>query len=424
MEQYDLDGLLFAQDEIDSETLAKFARKGRFPLRSPCPNGCRFCYERNMSRMIPRSRLARMPVLTPDAFDCLLEQAAAVNLPLDPGSSCMMMPDGSVMFFSFSDFFSQGLTEAQIDRLLSHNEQRPPVPYLYTNAQTLDPEMAARLGERHPSSFRLYISVFTFNDDIKTRLVPKWPGSGHLLRLLPRLRKAVIYLTHFSFEQTMADLQAVNRCAHPAEPPVVLLSRLHYNRLHPPVVRDLAVDGSAEALRLAEHLTDHRRDLPNIDSIFFQFPSTAYAWMFREFLESRLEALKLGEGDVVLCSRAAFPVLRHLLVGTRAAVHAVADPLGGSTDFATTVTTPNLIARVQELKDGGTPVTRIVVPSSMWPWSGRCLAGGTVEDIRRRFPDADVAVVDIPLDYISCSLSIDNVKDFFQAGGNAMLAEV
>jgi hypothetical protein len=413
-----------SQESIDTDVLAKFARKGRFPLRSPCPNGCLFCYERNMSRMIPKSYLARMPVLTPQAFDSLLEQAAAVNLPLDPGSSRTTLPDGSVMFFSFSDFFSQGLSESQIDRLLSHNEQRPPVPYLYTNAQTLEPQMAKRLSERHPTSFLLYVSVFTFNDGIKTRLVPKWPGSRNLLQILPDLRKAIVYLTHFSFEQTIADLQTVSTYAHPSNPPIVLLSRLHHNRLHPPVIRQLAEGGLAEVPRLVEHLATHRDDLPNIDKVLLQFPSTAYVWLFREFLAGKLAALDLGEGDVVLGSRAAYPVLRRLLAATRAEVHGVADPLGGSTDFATTVTTPNLIARVQARKNGGIRVKRIVVPSSMWPWEGRCLAGGTVDDISRRFPGVDVSVVDIPLDYISSSLTIDNVRAFFQAGGTGMLAEV
>lgn len=413
-----------AKEPIDTEMLAKFARRGRFPLRSPCPNSCLFCYERNMSRMIPNSHLARLPVLTEQAFDYILEQASAVNLPLDPGSSRMTLPDGSVIFFSFSDFFSQGFSVEQIDRLLTHNEQRPPVPYLYTNAQTLEPRMARLLSERHPSSFLLYVSVFTFNDGIKIRLVPKWPGSRNLLEILPNLPQAVVYLTHFSFEQTIADLRTINDHAHPSEPPIVILSRLHYNRIHPPVIRELAEGGLSEVPRLMEHLAKHPRDLPNIGSIAVQFPSTAYVWLFREFLGEKLAALDLGEGDVVLSSRAAYPVLGRLLAGSRAEVHGVADPLGGSTDFATTVTTPNLIARAKTLKGGGTRVKRIVVPSSMWPFDGRCMAGHTVDDLRDSFPGVDVSVVDIPADYISSSLTIEQTLNFFESGGSGMLEEV
>lgn len=412
------------REPFDAQALRRFARRGRFPLRSPCPNGCRFCYERNMSRMVPASRLARMPVLTPEAFDYVLEQAAAADVSLDPGSSRLTLPDGSVMFFSFSDFFSQGLTTEQIDRLLTHNEHRLPVPYLYTNGQMLEPGMARRLSELHPRSFHLYLSVFTFDDGIKVRLVPKWPGSAHLLEILPHLPSAVVYLTHFSFEQTLADLRTIDSHAHPAEPPVAVLSRLHYNRLHPPVIRELAERGLPEVPRVLQHLASGREPLGRIGKIVLQFPSTGYAWAYRDFLAEKLSQLRPGEGDVVLGSRAASPVLRRLLAGSGAEVHSVADPLGGSTDFATTVTTPELVARAHALLGGRARLGRVVVPSSMWPFDGRCLAGGTADDLRDALPGVDVAVVEIPSELISSCLTLEQALDFFDSGGSAMMEEV
>lgn len=400
----------------DHDLVLRLARSGRYPLRSPCPNGCRFCYERHLSRLIPQARLARLQPLTPGLFDAFLAEAQACGTLAEPSSTVEISPEGALSFFSFSDFFSQGLSVEQLERLLRHNAQYDPTPWLYTAGVELDADTVRQLCQRHAAAMRVYLSLFTFDDAIKRQLIPRWPGSGTVERVIPWLPSAIFYLTHFGCEQTLADLRRLDRLANRARPPTVLIARLHYDRLHPRVVRDLAEGGLAEFPRVVEHLVAHPGAFPNLGGIHFQHPSTAYAWRFRGFLAARLAPLALREGDAVLCSRAAFPVLERLLAGTGARVAAVADALGGSTDFATSVTTPRLVAGARGLRAEAPLLRRLVVPSSMWPWSGRCLAGGTVEDLRRELPGLAVEVVDVPARVLATSLSVDECWDYVNAG--------
>ena len=67
------------------------------------------------------------------------------------------------------------------------------------------------------------------------------------------------------------------------------------------------------------------------------------------------------------------------------------------------------------LRDEASGIRRAVVPSSMWPWSGRCLAGGTVEDLRRELPQISVEVVDVPARVLATSLSVDECWDYINA---------
>lgn len=97
---------------------------GLLPLRSPCPAGCRFCYETHLPRLVPNVTLARWPAFTPEAFEAFREGLLRCDQPATPVSP-VWVEDGQVCYSSMSDIFCQGLEPAQIERPTTSTRGRP-----------------------------------------------------------------------------------------------------------------------------------------------------------------------------------------------------------------------------------------------------------------------------------------------------------
>lgn len=396
----------------DRERLEACAREGMFPNVSPCTVGCTFCYERHLHHFYPNLRVAQIPPCTPAQLDHYLGRAREQRQPAIPASP-VSYEDGAVLYRSASDLSAQGLGRDQLERLVAHNESLGAAPYWSTTGKDLDIDAVRDLAGRYPDTFRLRLSVLTFNDEIKARLIPRWTGSADLMRAISLLREARIYLLHLDLQQTLADLDAVARCANPLAPPNVVIAPIHYNDRHAPLAKELARRGREDYQAMVEQIEQQRARWPGIASIFFHHPAEAYAWRFRHELRSYLAPLRLGDGDVVLCSPAALEVLRDHVVPGAARVVAVKDVLGGSTTFATTLQTTDFAGALQAL-DG--VVKRAVVPSTAW-WADdgeRSLDGETVETLRERFPGIEIVCVEIP-DEVACArLTIEECLGFYR----------
>lgn len=401
-----------------------FAAMGHYPNRSPCPVGCKFCYERSLPEFYPNLKVARVRPRTEDQFDFFTAKLAEYQQSAIPISPVVLEPTGMVTYTSNSDFFAQGLTKEQLDRVVAANTATGTAPYVSTMGKGFDFETAKFLQERHPDAFRVRLSLLTYNDEIKATLIPKWETSTDMRKITTILRDANIYLLHFNVEQTLSDLREVNHLANTSHKPRVGIAVVHYTRKHSPLVQRYAEDGFADFETLIRYLMSGKERFENITEITFQHPAEAFTFRFRGFLRDALAPLHLGESDLILCSHGALRVMRDLVVRNGAEVRSVRDGLGGSTTFTTTLCTDDFLrdlgAILAERRD--VPFRRVLVPQPVW-WVGdptaaqglRCLNGGSVDDLRRAFPTVEFVPIHVPLDVLETRLTVRQAYDFYNA---------
>ncbi len=345
----------------------------------------------------------------------LIEEAAKASVPLMPSSSCFES-DGKVYYHSSSDFFSQGLSVEQVEDIVCHNAENGDSPHFPTTGNGLTLEAARDLSDRFPDSFRVHLSLLTFNEEIRRDLVPRSRPAHELETLISTLRNIKIYLLFIDPDQTIADLERINACANRSAPPHVVIARLHATSLHPDLIRDLAARSGTNFVRVIDFIKRHDVRFANIADIFFHYPAEAFVWLFRNLLRSRIgPVLADGEGhDLVICSVASAPIMRDFVVRDAAHVTAIADCLGGTTNFVTTITTQDVIKCINDLRAGGMEIRRVLVPSSIWWVDGRfCLGGGTIGDVKRAVPDIEICPIRIPSEIINWRLTVDQCAAYY-----------
>jgi hypothetical protein len=236
--------------------------------------------------------------------------------------------------------------------------------------------------------------------------------------MLPILRDAHVYLLHFDCEQTMADLRELDALANRTHKPNVGIAVVNYTRLHPAIVKKYAVEGIADFENLVRHLMRHLHELENLGESSFQHPPEGFTFRFRNVLRSALAPFVLGVDDLVLCSRGAFEVMSTLVVRSGARVVAVHDGLGGSTTFTTTLCTADFLRDLGALlaEPRERPLRRVFVPAPVW-WlnGGRCIGGGTVDELREAFPQVEFIPVAVPNDVIDSRLTLRQCYDWYNA---------
>jgi hypothetical protein len=395
------------------DRLEAYARRGLYPNVSPCPVGCRFCYERHLQHYYPRLRVQRIKHCTGEQLDRYTELLRRLEQPAYP-SAPVTYEAGTIRYRSASDFFSQGMSPAQLERIAAQNDRLGQAPYFNTTGKNLDHETVRSLSERFPSSFRVRLSALTFDDDIKGQLIPGWPGSGPMKRTIPALRQGRIYLLCFGLEQTLADLDTVQAFASPGDRPTVVIAPLHHNSRHPSLVKSLAKRGLREFEALVAELARRRPGWSNIADIFLHHPAGAFTWRFRRELRALLAPYRLGEGDVVICSVGAHETMQDHVVRGPARAVAVRDGLGGSTTFTTTLTTDDIASALEGLRSRGEAIRRALVPSTVWWIEGeRCLGGELVETLRRRFPEIEIVRVEVPPELFDARLTLDECVAYY-----------
>ncbi len=393
-----------------------FAAMGYYPNRSPCPVGCKFCYERSLPEFYPKLKVAIVRPKTLNQFDFYTEQLEKYQTSAVPTSPVTLEENGMVTYHSNSDFFAQGLTLEQLDKVVGANTLAGAQPYVSTMGKGFDFETAKFLQEKHPDAFRVRLSVLTYNDKIKADLIPRWQDSTDMRKITSILRYAHIYLLHFNCEQTLTDLREVNRLANREHKPNIGIAVVHYTRKHSAQVQKYANDGFCDFESLVRYLMTDKESFDGIGEIYFQHPAEGFTFRFRNFLRAKLAPWLLREDDLVLCSRAAHSVLSNLVIRNGATVRAVTDGLGGSTSFTTTLCTDDFFRELRSIlaEPRERPFKRVLIPQPVWWVSDKtCLNGGTIDDLRNAFPTVEFVPVDIPMDILESRLSIRQAYDWY-----------
>jgi hypothetical protein len=391
--------------------LLEGAKSGVLPANVPCRVGCRFCYERWVKKMHPGGVVDALPRHTDAAFDFFLRECRQRYGGPITLSSVWMPNDGQSHIGVHADVFGMGLTPRQMECILSHNERlmaseewREFSDFWYTAGYRADPELARRFQRDYPRAFRLYVSAVTFDDDLRKRLVPGLADSEPIRRLLRAVRSPVVAVLHVNQQQTLRDLTTIDQMG--LIDPLVIIGELHGNAWHPSEIQALARHARRGIARVAARVlaNDVRFGSLTAQSIWFHGPAIALARKYQDFIRALLEPYDVGRDDVVLCSVAASPVVREVVAG-RCRVAAVPDSLGGTTTFACTVTTADIVRRLRELHRRGVGFRRVLLPDSFWFNEGQDLSGTGPAALRRAFPNVTMVIVRVPFHMLADSLT-------------------
>lgn len=387
------------------------------PANTACPVGCEFCYESRMARLFDGLEVDYLPRYGEEAFEFFFDRAARPGRgPV--GIGAVWLPyDGRLHYSPTCDAFSLGLSQDQIRRLLRYNQeqlaeggwQKTSAMRWYTTGWKADPELIAELSRTFPDSFRIWLSVITFDDHRKRQVVRNATYRQQLLQILEAARSPVVYLLHFDEAQTMEDLAVIDGLRRPDIS--VLLQEMHHNLWHRERIKALSRRSNDFSLaRVAVHLTSQPTpfvDLP-LDRVRLCGPPPAYAWSERERLAELLAPYEPGADDIVLCSKAALSTLEEVL-GGRARAFAVADRLRGSTTFATTVGSRDVAAKLREIRESGIHPQRVFLPSSFWTLRGRDFFGDSRHELTREFPETSFVEVSVPQSMLSKTVDCQTV---------------
>lgn len=404
--------------DINARRLVHGARFRSLPLNVRCPGGCAFCYEARVAALLPQVTTELIPRYDEARFDAFREMhAKAVSWERATGRAPLYTtlpaferaPDGRIRHFPVCDVFSAGLTHAQIEELVAMREGGD-VCYLYAVGLDLDPDFVGHLSRRFPETFRLHLSIVTFDPALRGRLMNPRIDLDALRRACAQARGATFFLMLLDEAQLVADVEELLSLTR-AENGGFFVHRLYHDRLSPAPVVELAeaARGHREgAVRALARLPTGRR--PFLCSL----GGDLQAFTRRHELHACLAASTGEPDEVIFTSPAAFRVVDRYCRGTANLVRPLRSALGGSIDFAQACTARDAVAQLEALLAEGRRLRRVLLPSSLfWIDGAFDLNGDGVEAIARRFPELSVELLQIPPEVVGTVVSLVDCLAFF-----------
>jgi hypothetical protein len=404
--------------DANARRLVHGARFRSLPLNVRCPGGCAFCYESRVAALLPQVTTELLPRYDEARFDAFRQMhGRALAWEAETGRpplfatlpSFERTPAGEIRHFPMCDVFSAGLTHAQIEELVAMREGGG-VCYLYAVGLDLDPDFVGHLSRRFPETFRLHLSIVTFDPALRGRLMNPRIDLDALRRACAQARGATFFLMLLDAAQLVADVEEVLALTR-EENGGFFLHRLYYDRLSPGAVVELAeaARGQREgAVRAIARLATGRRQ------VMCSLGGDIQAFTRRHELYASLATSTGGPDEVVFCSPAAFKVIDRYCRGTENLVRPLRSVIGGNVDFVQACTARDAVAQLEGLLAEGRRLRRVLLPSSLFWIDGACdLNGDGVEAIAARFPELSVELVAVAPEVVGTVVSLGDCLAFF-----------
>ena len=398
--------------QVQKTKLREWAKKGLLPIHVPCPVGCKFCYHLGIEKIFNSIVPDFIPKYDSISFNYWYNQLIQRNTGVQLDYRIAFWR-GKILYGPSCDFFNAGLTLAQIEKILRLNQKHNSFLFLYTTGLGLEPKSAEYISRKYHRVFSFWLSVITFNDALKSKLITHWVDSAKLKKIIGASINSRILLLHFNKKQTISDLKVINSLK-PSNPCVVIYW-LYYNRAHPDFIIKLAEKSYGDFKDLVVYLMKHRSDFKNIAELSFHSPSEAHAWKHRTELKRIFSRYDFGKDDIMLCSKGAFRIINFILNG-KARVFYVENFMGSSVDMTTAATARNVVDKIDELIGQGLRIKKVFVPNSIWWINGKHdFDGNTAEFIRKRFPQIKLVLIQVPENIFMSGVSLETCHDYYNS---------
>lgn len=377
--------------------IERYAREGILIGGPVCSSGCKFCYEKYVSRIFPDLITETIQPYNEESFNWFYQIAKKSKRSIQVRGNFIWY-EKKMHFIRNTDFFCLGLTEEQIEKIfeLVYDKSYS----FYTTGLETDISMIKRLTAKY--DFNMRISVVTFNDILKKQLVLNFKSKKELLELIYTLKKPGLYFLHLNYEQTINDLELIKDldCT-------ITIALMDYNRFFPDKIRDIAQKGHQDFKKLIYYLAEYQDRYSKISLLS---PPEAYAWKNRNKLYSLFEKYKIDKNDLILCSQAAFDMIKKIVP---ARVEAVQNQAGGSIKFMSALTSHAIISHLSH--NNLIDVKNIYVPQNIWRINGIYdLNGDTINALRNHFPLQKIIPINVPLEMLLTRLTINECFDYYK----------
>ncbi len=400
------------------DELLRGAVGGYLPSNVRCPAGCRFCYERSLSRLFPAIETRTLPRYSDASLAYfrsvweLVHPGEEADLPADADQPAFVRAGDISRYFPRCDSFSLGLSGDQIEGLVRDGI----VTAWSTTGLGLDVPLLERLSRRYPDRFRVHLSIITFDVRLRARLMNPAIDLAAVRAASDVLVEPVLFLMYLDPDQVASDVEELAPKARRSGGSIYL-HKLYYNRLDSPEVAELADRAEESFPAVVGWLQENDDRLGRLSERLALSPhSRVYAHRWREELARLLDPCR-GGSEAVLCSTGARTVLEELLGDRGVHVVPVESALGGSVDFTVGMTVSGVRRALERLDRRGVALERVYLPSTMFPVEGRHdLDGRAVEALTDSHPELDVVVVEVPAGMSESTVSLDDCVSFLRQG--------
>jgi len=404
------------RDPIVHKRLVHGARFRTLPLNVRCRARCAFCYESRVAEVLPRVRTEYIPRYDEARFDAFRRMhSRALQWETDTGRDPAFAtlptfertPRG-MAHFPCCDVFSAGLSHGQIEELVRMRDGD--VCLLYTVGLDMDPDFIAHLTNTYPQTFRLHLSIVTFDPTIRQQLMHPDIDVDALRRVCSLTQGATFFVMLFSEEQLAADVDQILSGTSPANGGL-FLHKLYYDRRSPQRVVDYASHAEqcrkAAVRRVARLAHDAR-------PIMCSLGGDIQAYTRRFEIYSMLASCTGQADEAILCSPGAFPVIDQFCRRVPSPVVPLAGAFGGNVDLVQGLTARAAIEAIEVIRSGGRTLRRVLLPDGMfWIEGGYDVNGDQVGAIAERFADLEIVVLPVPQPVICSVVELGDCVAFF-----------
>lgn len=403
-------------EDLAHKRLVHGARFRALPLNVRCRARCAFCYDRRVAELLPHVRTEYIPPYDEARFDEFRQMhGRAVQWEVETGRDPLygILPTfertaGGVVHFPNCDIFSAGLSHEQIEELV--RMRQGDVCLLYSVGLDLDPDFVAYLTEAYPDTFRLHLSIVTFDPAIRRRLMHSDIDVDALRRVCSIVRHGTFFLMLFGEEQLAADVEHLLTITGP-DNGGLFLHKLYYDRCSPRRVVEYARRAEQEreaAVRRVAALGGDRR------SIMCSLGGDVQAFTRRFEIYGMLWTCTRSSDEVILCSGGAHPVLEQYFRPWDNEVVPLESAFGGNVDLVQGLTARSAAVALESLRAAGRSVGRVALPDAMfWLEGGYDVHGDGVDVLRRQFPEVTFDLLEVPMPVICSVVDLADTLAFF-----------
>ena len=399
-----------------SQRVADAAAFRSVPLNIDCAPKCAFCYEFRIPELFPWIETVLIPKYDEPQFQQFRdsvewakrwEQRHGRGEVFGHLAPLEKAPDG-VKYYPTCDVFSTGMSHAQIEELV--RLRRGGTFKLYTVGLDIDADFIAYLTRTYPETFRLHLSLITFDPSCRKGVMHPRIDMDELRRICGVVENATFFFIPFTEQQLVDDIEELESLTHEGSGHVYV-HKLYYNRLSPKRVVNLARRAESELETALRALAARDNRL----SISLSPGADIYAHTHRDSICSVFDACAGVAGEVVFCSAGAFDVVSAHLAASPVEVVAMKPEFGGNIDFVQGTTLRSVGEQIGEMKDAGLAVSSIYLPESMFWMEGTYdLRGETAETLSEQHPDVDITVLAVDQDVVLSVLSLEDCVAFYE----------
>jgi len=384
------------------------------PYNVACPCRCAFCYESKFTRLFPWIKTDYIPRYTDETFKyyqkVYSQQGRVTN-----EEFCVRRVGAELRYFPHCDFFALGLTARQIETLVLSHKNSGKELLIHTTGYNADPKFVNYLSSKYPRTFRVHLSIVTFDSVIRKNIMSPKIDTEKLKKISDVLIKPVYFLIYFNKEQTISDIELLNQSSIKTQGRLYL-HRLYFNKLSPKYIIDYSNKAEKEFKDLIYYLKFNDARLKEVSRrLNFSPVSKIYAWRWKNEIKKLLGICKGTDREAIFCSHGAYEAIRSLMA-SKTHVIPVKSCFGGCVDFTLGLTVKAVISEIKKLLAGGIRLSRIYLPHPMFCIEGKYdLNCEGIDLIKKAYPKIEIIVIKIPEHILKSTVNLDTCVNYYSS---------